>query len=277
MARTSEQIKAQILANMVAESDLSAMNSTSTVAVYRLIAGAVALVLYGVEVLFDELKAEINTLIASLKPHRRTWYVSRALAFQYGSSLVTDTDYYNNSSLTDAQIAAQKIVNQCAITESEGQLTIKVVKLVSNELTPLSVGEVASFESYMAEVKDAGVRITVLSFNPDRLKMEIDVFYDPTILTTTGAMIDGSLSDPVGDAVRNYIKSAPFDSVFIKSKLVDALQSVSGVIVPEVRSCQAARFDVLNWQSVDISYSPYSGFLRIYNAPDLTLNFIAYA
>lgn len=277
MARTTTEIEAQIMGSIAADTNLSGLNSASVVAIYKRIVKVVALVIYSVEVLFDVLRSEVDAEIALLKPHTIVWYVAKGKAYQHGSALVMGTDYYDNTALTEAQVTALKIVAAAAATEQDGRLTMKVVKKVSGQLEPLSTVEREGFEAYMAEVKDAGVRISVLSFNPDRIRIEMDVYYDGTILSNTGSRLDGTASDPVGDALRAYISDAPFDSVFVKAHLVDALQQVQGVKVPEVRTCEVARYDVLNWQSVDIKYAPYSGFLRIYNIGDLVINFIPYA
>jgi len=277
MARTVTEIETQIMGSIAADANLSGLNSVSVTAIYKRIVKVVALVIYGVEVLFDALRSEVDAEIALLKPHRLVWYVEKAKAYQHGAALVSGADYYDNTALTEAQIVAQKIVAAAAATEQDGRLTMKVVKKVSGQLEPLSTVEREGFEAYMAEVKDAGVRISTLSFNPDRIRIEIDVYYDGTILSDTGSRLDGSAADPVGDALRAYISDAPFDSVFVKAHLVDALQQVQGVKVPEIRACEVARYDVLNWQSVDIKYAPYSGFLRIYDTGDLVINYIPYA
>lgn len=275
MARTIEQIQAEIIAAKEADANLSALTSGSATAIWRLITRVVAKAIVTMEVLFDSFKLDVDSAIATLKPHTARWYQQKALDFQYGYSLVDGQDYYDNSALTVDQIAASKIVSNAAVTDTPGQLVVKVNKTVSGVLTPLATAEYNAVVSYLAEIKDAGIRISVLTFNADKLKLVIDCYYDPIILGPTGARLDGSSNTPVKDAINNFLLTLPYNGVFVKAHLVDAIQAVDGVFVPEVRSCLAARFDNASFTGVDIQYAPYSGFLRIYNDADLVINYIA--
>jgi hypothetical protein len=118
--------------------------------------------------------------------------------------------------------------------------------------------------------------MSIVNFQPDKLRLTIDVYYNPQTLNAQGERIDGTSATPVQDAIKSYLKNMPFDGVFLKSGLVDTLQKVPGVIVPEVRAAQATKYDVNIWTSIDINYSPFSGFLRIYDPSDLVLNFVPY-
>lgn len=275
MARTIETIQAEIIAAKEADANLSALTSGSATAIWRLITRVVAKAIVTMEVLFDSFKLEVNVAIATLKPHTARWYQQKALNFQYGYSLVDGQDYYDNSALTVDQIAAAKIVSNAAVTDTPGQLVVKVNKTVGGVLVPLATAEYNAVVSYLAEIKDAGIRISVLTFDADKLKLVIDCYYDPIILGPTGARLDGSSNTPVKDAINNFLLTLPYNGVFVKAHLVDAIQAVDGVFVPEVRSCLAARFDNASFTGVDIQYAPYSGFLRVYSDVDLVINYIA--
>lgn len=275
MARTIEEIQAEIIAAKDADANLATLNSGSVTALWRLITRIVAKAIVTVETLFDFYKADVETTLATLKPHTARWYQQKALNFQYGDSLVEGEDYYDNTGVDVDTVAAKKIVSNAAVQDTSGLLIVKVNKTVSGALEPLATAEYNAVVSYLQEIKDAGVRISVLSFNADKLKLTVDVYYDPIVMGPTGARLDGSSSTPVKDAINTFLKSMPFDGVFVKAHLVDAIQAVDGVFVPEVRTCLAARFDNSSFSSVDIQYAPYSGFLRIYNDVDLTLNYIA--
>lgn len=277
MARTITEIQNQIIAAVQADSTLSQITNGSASAIWRLWTRVVATAIQLLEALFDVHKTEVETILATQKPHGLRWYQQRALEFQYGSDLVEDEVYYDNTGLTTAQIEAQQIVAQAAVVESDGRLIVKVAKEVSGELEPLSNDEQTSFREYMAEIKDAGVFLEVLSYNADKLKLTIDVYYDPLLLSLQGARLDGSDNDPVGNAVRQFLRSLPFNGQLVKAELVDALQAVEGVFVPEIRVAQAARYDNASFTGIDIVYNPYSGFFRLYDPGDLVLNFIQQA
>lgn len=275
MARTIEEIQAEIIAAKDADANLSALNSGSATAIWRLITRIVAKAIVTLETLYDSFRLDVDTALATLKPHTAKWYQQKALSFQYGDSLVEGEDYYDNTGVDVDTVAAKKIVSNAAVQDTSGLLVVKVNKTVSGALEPLSTPEYNAVVAYLGEIKDAGVRISVLTFNADKLKLTIDLYYDPLILGPTGARLDGSSATPVKDAINSFLLKLPFDGTFVKAHLVDAIQSVDGVFVPEVRSCLAARFDNSSFSSVDIQYAPYSGFLRIYNDVDLTINYIA--
>lgn len=275
MARSIKDIQAEMLAAIAADSRLSTLVSTSATAIYRLFTYAVAASIWGLEVLFDSHKTEVAALMAT-KPHQLRWYVEKTLAFQYGSSLPSDSDTYNNALLTESEIAAQKIVAAAAAIEVNGRVLIKAAKLDGQSLIKLTTPQYNSLKSYLNEVKDAGVKIDLISQEGDRFKLTIDIFYDSQILASDGTLLDGTSNTPIKDAILAFLQNCPFDGLFVKSKLTDALQLVDGVIVPEIRSAQAARYDVVVWQPIDVFYQPYAGWLKFYNeTTDLVINYIA--
>lgn len=274
MARTIAQIQADIIATIQADATLSSINSPSATAIWRLWTWVVAVAIAALENLWDAFRVEIQDEIARRKPHTLRWYQQKALDFQYGSALVDGQDYYDNSALTPDEVTDQKIIAQAAATEENDRLIVKVAKEVAGELEPLDSTEQDAVTDYFNEIKDAGVRMTIRSFDADKLRLTIDLYYEPTILGPSGARLDGTDNDPVGNAVRNFLRSLRFDGVFVKAHLVDALQAIEGVYVPEIRQAQAAKFDVATFTTIDIQYQPYSGFLRLYDDVDLHITYI---
>lgn len=276
MARTISEIQSEIIATMSADTTLSGLSSTSATAIWRLWTYIVATALWAHESLWDAFKLDVTELAADLKPHTLRWYRNKALAYQHGYSLVPGEDYYDNTGIDPDVVADSKIIAQAAVAETpDGLLTIKVAKDVGGDLVPLSLGEVAAVNSYLQEIKDAGVILSVRSVNADRLRVQIDVYYDPTVLSSTGERLDGSAATPVQDAAKAHLRNLPFDGEFVKAHLVDAIQAVDGVNVPEIRLCQARRDDDPSFSGVDVFYQPFSGFLKFYTpGTDLVLNFI---
>lgn len=276
MARTIEQIQAEIIAAVANDATLAPqLTSTSATAIWRLWTYIVAVSIWSLEVLFDAYRVEITDLVDAEKPHTLRWYQTKALAFQLGGTLYLSNDEYNNTGLSDEDIAAQKIVAQASVTEVDNVLFVKVQKETAGELEPLDVTETTAITAYLIEIKDAGVKMIVRSVPADRLKIEVDVYYDATILSPDGARLDGSDSTPVQDAAKEFLRALPFNGKYVKAHHTDALQAVDGVIVPEIRLCQARRDDDPSFANVDVFYEPYSGFLKFYDPEtDLVLNFI---
>lgn len=246
--------------------------STSKTAIYRLMTRIVATAAWTVEVLFDTLKVELNDLLAALKPHSLRWYANKAKDFQYGYSLPIDTDKYDNTGLTEEEIEESQIVQYSAVTEGDdGKLRIKVAK-EDEDLEPLTTPELEAFTEYIKRVKDAGVRVDITSTTPDKLKLTLKIYYDPLILDGNGQRIDGSDLEPIQSAVKAFLRSLPFNGVFVLAYLVDALQAVEGVVIPHIVSCSTS-YAAFPFTTVNVQYLPDAGYLRFENEEDLELQF----
>jgi len=276
MARKLTEIQDQIIAQIQSRSELAGLTSTSSTAIWRVLSYVVATAVWTLENLFDVFKAEVEEKLANLKPHSLRWYVRIAKSFQYGSALVDGEDYYDNSALNDSEIEALQIVKHAAASESTGPLLLKIATESSDVLAPLSQDQYDSFVAYIQLVKDAGVGIDVINVEGDKLRLTVDVYYDPLILLGNGGRADGTVSAPVKDAIDEFLKSLPFDGVFVKSYLVDALQGVEGVTVPVIRVCDAAKSDANVLSQIDVNYQPYAGYLKIHDPVDLVINYIPY-
>lgn len=277
MAREITVIQQEILDAISGDATLSAqLTSTSKTALFRLYSYLSAVAVWSVEKLMDIFKTETDEKIATLKPHSLRWYALKAAAFQYGYSLVDDADYYDNTGIPDATIEASKIVSFAAVVEATRGLRIKVAKTSGGNLAALSGGELTSFSVYMGRVKDAGVKLDITSGSADSLKQTIDIYYDPLVINSSGARIDGTSSDPVGDAIRSYLKNLPFNGVFAVQKEVDYLQTVEGVVLINVKSSKA-KYAALPYTSFSVQYIPDAGYLRIVSPGDLILSFIPYS
>jgi len=238
----------------------------------RLVIYACAYCAWVIDTLFDLFKADVNEIIASMKPHSLRWYAEKAKSFQYGYNLPDDSDKYDNTGIDETLILNSKIVAYAAVVEQLRGLRIKVAKLTGNDLGPLSNAELAAFLVYMQQIKDAGVKLNITSTIADNLKADITIVYNPLVLTNAGSRIDGNNGAPVQSAISNFLKNLPFNGVFSIQKLVDAIQLVEGVEDLRINNI-TARYGELPFTSINIDYVPDSGYLRIL-AGDLTLNFI---
>jgi hypothetical protein len=238
----------------------------------RCVIYAVAVCAYLLNSLFDLFKADVDETISAMKPHSLRWYALKAKAFQYGFSLVADADYYNNTGIDADVVAASKIVSNVAVTEQTRGLRIKVAKLVSSDLAPLGTTELAAFQFYMKQVKDAGVKLNITTSVADNLKNDITIIYNPLVLNASGERIDGTDPLPVQNAIRSFLKNLPFNGVFSIQKYEAKLLEIDGVTDLKINSI-SARYGLLPFANINISYTPDSGYMRIADA-DLTINFL---
>src|ERR1700722_4092716 len=94
MARTIAEIQASIVSAKVADSTLSGLTSTSSVAVWLLWTWVAATCQWVTESLFDAHVNEVQGILGNQKQHTLEWYATMAKAFQYGVTLPPDTDVY---------------------------------------------------------------------------------------------------------------------------------------------------------------------------------------
>ncbi|WP_440132750.1 hypothetical protein [Chitinophaga sancti] len=274
MARTITEIQDDIISRITGTTELSSLNSTSKVAVWRLWTYIVAVSIWALENLFDLHKAEVTTLINEKAPHSLRWYANKARAFQYGSELAYEKDYYDNSKLTEDQVNAQQIIAYSAVVEQSKGLRLKVARIVNGDLDALTGQQLESFGTYMNKIKDAGVTPLVIeSLPPDNLKLDMIVYYNPLVLDSKGNRLDGTVEDPVRNQVKNYLKNLPFNGTLVLAYLVDALQQVDGVVIPHIVRAQA-QYGTLAYAAFDVKYSPDAGYLRFQVDKDLHIDFL---
>jgi len=209
-------------------------------------------------------------LVASIVTHNGSWYADKAEAFQYGYTLVDDTDTYAETD-EDAQIIAH-----AAVEEVNGTLYMKVAKEGDDGLEPLSTAdpdELTPFTTYINKVKDAGVKIVVVSDEGDDLRMTINIYYDPLVLDGNGILLTDSVTEPAKETIVAYIKDLPFNGEFVPAHLIDALQETSGVDIPEITSIES-RYGTNDYSIIEGKVIPNAGYLVIAD-DDLTINYIA--
>lgn len=301
MSRTINEIQQEILNAKAAATELSALdvlttseqtaaqaNSTSKVAVWRLWVWIVAFAVWTLEQFWAVFKKETDDKIAKSRPHTSKWYRQKALDFMFGVALVTDADYYDTSAMTEAQIAASKIISNAATTRvlqnGYGTLRIKVVRTVGNEYAPVTAQHLFALNNYFNNhVADAGTIVVCTTGEADLLKLKLDIYYDALLLDATGGRLDGSATAPVIDAVKAYLKSIDFENgQFITTRLVDALQKVPGVILPVVREAYSkyGTYDytettIPNVGLINEIRPADSGYMKL-DEPELLINYIVF-
>ena len=232
MARTIEQIKTDLKQAFMQETALQEQygfapgasfdKTFSKASLENLLLYIIAVSIWTLEKLFDTHTTEVTDYIATMKPHSLRWYVEKAKAFLYGVPLIDGTDQHNTTGMTDEQINQAKIVTFAACTEANATLYLKVAKAGP---APLTTDEKAAFVAYLHEIKDAGVRIDVISEQGD--------YYDPLLINANGEN-KATGNKVVEDAIKAYIENIPFNGEFRKNELEDAIQAVEGVVMVEL-------------------------------------------
>ena len=87
MARTLQEIEAQIIAEKDTRPELAGLTSTSATAIWRLWVYIIAFAIWTQEVLFDKYQAEMRDMIDDLRPGTLRWYQQKCLEYQFGDVL----------------------------------------------------------------------------------------------------------------------------------------------------------------------------------------------
>lgn len=264
MARTIQQIQQEIFDRITANENLVELTSTSKTAIYRLFVFVVAFSIWVLENLFDTHKKEVLDIIEQKMSHRPSWYRTKALSFQYGFDLIEDTDKYDNAGYTDEEIEASKIIKYSAVTQNAGQLLIKIASETDGVLSPITVPQKASFDAYVQEIADCGVKYIVVNNLPDILLLNLQIFRDPLVLNESGMSILSG-KNPVEEAILAYMKELPFNGELVLAHLVDKLQLVDGVKIPNIVNAESRIVDLstgdyLPPQSITVKTVPESGY-----------------
>ncbi len=260
MARSIAEIQSGIVTSVQSDTVLGPLlTSTSGTAIWYLWTYIVAACQWTLENLFDTHKNEVAGIIATQKPHSLQWYVSMAKAFQYGIALPPDSDVYAIVPPVDPTVL---IISNAAAVELVNLLRIKVAKLVSGSLSPLSSGELTAFTAYMAKIKDAGVRLQCTSGNADNLQLALNIFYDPLILNADGSRVDGTETTPILDAMNAFLDNPPFNGVFMLNSMIAALQAIPGVIIGQPVTVQA-NYGATPYLPITTQYVPDAGYMKL--------------
>ncbi|MGE4345947.1 MAG: hypothetical protein AB7D46_00890 [Flavobacteriaceae bacterium] len=212
----------------------------SKVSLENIIFSITAFAIWTLETLWDIFKAENEAEMAKQKIHSKDWYRQKALDFQYGFPVINGTDQFDNTGKTDEEIETSKIVAQAACiklisTSGYGILRVKAAKSDGNDLVKLSEPEVTALRYYfMRHSTDAGTQLKVTSGDADDLKLQILIQFDPLILGTDGARLDGTAQTPVIDAIKEFLKSLDFNGALVLDDLRRKIRTVEGVSTVEI-------------------------------------------
>lgn len=262
---TSAELTALEVLTTSEKSTLAEITSASKVAVWRTFVYVVAFCIYVFELILDVFRAEITAKVSANRPHTLDWYKTKALAFQYGDSLV-DSDEY---AVIDA---SKQLVKQVAIEDGDRKLVIKIATLVGDELAPLpEVDQVNAFAAYMGKVKDAGTLLEFVNQDADQLKVELDFYYDALLVKSDGTDITTGLN-VVETAIKSYLKSIDFNGQFDINRMTDYLQSATGYVSLRINYIGFRAGTAVSYTPISRAYKPLAGYMKL---QDLQVNYYA--
>lgn len=220
------------------------------------------------ESMFEAFRGEVNASIEQMIPHRPKWYRDKVLAFMQDKTLIPDTDKYDTADMTDEQIATARVVKHAVATESDDAslLTIKVAGETSGKRCPLDAQTEIQIKAYIAQIKDAGVRTALVNIDPDRFNCELDIYFDPLLLAA-------NVENACRTVICSYIENLPFNGEYTNMDLVDKLQQIDGVKIPEFRGATTVAAGESVVTAIDARCIPAAGYFEM---GDVKLNMKAH-
>jgi len=262
MARSISQIKAQMIDEKNNQSALSGLTSTSQTAIWNLYFFIVATAINIFEQLQDLYKSDIQTQIANAIPQTKQWLQAMVFKFQFDANnpqILSLVDLVPQYPIVDT---TKQIVTRCSVnTEINKQVSIRVAK--QNPPVKLTTAEVNALSSYVTLIGNAGVTYNVISYDPDLIEINADIYYN--------AQYSAIISDSITNAINTFLANIDFNGAIYVGKLEDALRAVAGVndIKINVLNVRAtfetyAQTHTLYNLSTGVNnryYQPYAGYI----------------
>lgn len=283
MARTINEIKKEMTMDFVSNVDVrvkygldehggdqekkkSFEEEFSPVSLESIFFYIVAVAIWALEALFGVHKKEVDKALSERRPHRLKWYRNKVLEFQQGDTLLEDSDVYpviNES---------KRVVKYAAAVETpdSSKLYIKIAGGTSKR-DKLDDATAVEVYEYLQQIKDAGVRIDLVNKSPDYFAVTLDIYYD--------AILDKEkVESEVQKTIEDFIENLPFNGEYSNMALVDRLQQIDGVLIPELlEACSKPHGTNDNFAKINAKTLPQAGYFRIYDREnDLKIKMIPY-
>ena len=235
-------------------------DSFSVVSIENILFYIVAACSHVLEVLFDQFKADVDEKISRAVVASVPWYYKIAKEFQYGDALVFNeaTQQYSYPKEDEKK----RLVKYVAVRDRGSSVEILASGETGGQPTVISDDVLTAFKQYLNRVKIAGVILSVRSLPADSISITATIRIDPLVIDRTGIRIeDGSFV--VENAVNAYLRNIIYGGTFNKTKLVDAIQNVEGVLDVELHACKYSTDGMTyndingnNYTAVSGSFSP---------------------
>lgn len=235
-------------------------SQVSSVGIINLLLYIVAVAQYATEWMFEQFKADVERRIDAALPGTISWYWNKVMNFQYG----TDLNQYGNYDLIDP---SRMIISHCSVLEVYNGIMVKVNK--GDDFDVLDEKEKNALAAYLNRIKFAGTAVSVYSYQPDDLNLEIKIWRNPLVLNDDGSAVSGDGRNLIEEAVKKYLDGIVYGGRFNKTKLIDAIQSVEGVEDIIITSC---RFKAYNSDATETelqngmqNYTSICGHIKLAN------------
>lgn len=207
----------------------------SAVSLENLLFYIVAACHYVLESIFEKFTQDVEQKISRAVVASIPWYFDKAKAFQNGDALVLNprTFGYEYAKVD----TSKQLVKYVAVRDRGASIEMLVSTEQNGKPTPLSNEVLTAFKHYINAIKIAGVVINVRTRKADELSIAVKVVVDPLKINRQG--VDMTSSEKVVEhAIEDYLADIVYGGTFNKTKLVDAIQRVDGVVDVVLGTCK---------------------------------------
>ena len=185
------------------------------------------------EQLMDVLRTDLEAKINTNPVGSNLWLKDKALKFQYSATVPQITALINFVPTYPIIDSKLKIITRCSVkTTAVNSVSIKVAMSEPPVIVPTT--QLNAFKSYIRSTGDGtvagkgvgigfgGIYYDIQSYNSDKLYFNANITYV--------GQYSAVISANVITALNTYLSTLPFDSIIKINAVIDAIQSVQGVL-----------------------------------------------
>lgn len=195
------------------------------------------------------------------RAHTLLWYRDQALKYIDGLPLSwSDEGFfsYDTKAMDDEELNKRALIKRCAALE--GAFSQIIIKIAA-EKGPLSDEQSLRFAQYMNQIKDAGNRLEIVNKEPDKLKIDMRIYVDRSLVNSEGA--DQRTNEKlIEKAVRDYFNHLEFNGAMSKTYLLDFVKKAPGVKIPLIKNLEW-RYGDKPWKAIEEIVVPEAGYFKI--------------
>jgi hypothetical protein len=223
MARTINQVMAQVIAEKETHTSLAQLNSPSAVAIWRMWVYVFAVCVVVLEKLIDVFKADFEVTASQSIAGTPAWIAYMIKKWQSGDIIQLNLDSNSPGFLTFyypvVNLAKQIVTRVYVATGVNKTVNIKVAK--GTTATALTTTEKNELSGYIRQFLPAGVTFNLVSVDGDKIAISANIYFDGQYSIT--------IKDSVKNALLNYLANLDFNGVIKVSKIQDVIQAIAGV------------------------------------------------
>jgi hypothetical protein len=211
--------------------------SEGKTSMWRTLAMCVAYIISLTSQLWTRAKTELEIIAAQSEPATDLWLAKMAREFRYKYDPLTNSNKYtlqvgddNIPRWSDEALADEEaLVIKYSAAETEAGICVIKACIDSGGL-PAAINDTNLLDAlsyYIDRIKPPGADVFVVSYNPDRITLNLQIFYNPL----PGLPV---IQAGVQAAITGYLNSLPFTGAVSLINLIDAIRAVPGAAQPVV-------------------------------------------